>query len=32
VILVLRQGSLVATGSHQDLIETCEPYRRIFNE
>ncbi len=32
VILVLRQGNLVATGSHQDLIETCEPYRRIFNE
>lgn len=32
LILVVRQGRLIATGDHHDLLETCEPYRRIFNE
>lgn len=29
-ILVLRQGELVAQGTHEELIETSEAYRRIF--
>ncbi len=29
-ILVLRQGRLVAQGTHDDLINTSEAYRRIF--
>jgi len=29
-ILVLDQGTLVADGTHEDLLRTSEPYRRIF--
>jgi ATP-binding cassette subfamily B protein len=29
-ILVLRQGALVAQGTHEELIEQSEAYRRIF--
>ena len=32
LILVLRQGELVAQGSHEDLMRTSESYRRIFSE
>jgi ATP-binding cassette subfamily B protein len=32
LILVLRQGRLVAAGSHDDLLDTSEAYRRIFTE
>jgi ATP-binding cassette subfamily B protein len=31
-ILVMRKGRLVAAGTHADLMETSEPYRRIFSE
>jgi ATP-binding cassette, subfamily B, bacterial len=30
LILVLRKGELVAMGSHHDLLQTSEAYRRIF--
>jgi ATP-binding cassette subfamily B protein len=29
-ILVLRQGELVDQGTHEELMQRCEPYRRIF--
>jgi ATP-binding cassette subfamily B protein len=29
-VLVLRNGELVAEGSHDDLLRTSQPYRRIF--
>ncbi|MDP9351463.1 MAG: ABC transporter ATP-binding protein/permease [Chloroflexota bacterium] len=29
-VLVLRQGELVDQGSHEELLERSEPYRRIF--
>jgi ATP-binding cassette subfamily B protein len=32
LILVLRQGKLVAAGSHEELMESSEAYRRIFTE
>jgi ATP-binding cassette subfamily B protein len=32
LILVLRQGQLVAAGSHDELMDTSEAYRRIFTE
>jgi len=32
LILVLRKGRLVATGSHEQLMATSEAYRRIFKE
>ena len=32
LILVLRKGRLVASGSHQDLMRTSQAYRRIFSE
>jgi ATP-binding cassette subfamily B protein len=32
LILVLRQGRLVAAGSHDDLLDASEAYRRIFTE
>jgi ATP-binding cassette subfamily B protein len=32
LILVLRKGRLVATGSHEQLMSTSEAYRRIFKE
>ena len=32
LILVMRKGRLVAAGSHAELMETSEAYRRIFNE
>jgi ATP-binding cassette subfamily B protein len=32
LILVFRQGELVAQGTHDDLMRTSEPYRRIFSE
>ncbi|HEY3343441.1 MAG TPA: ABC transporter ATP-binding protein [Anaerolineaceae bacterium] len=32
LILVLRKGKLVASGSHQELMKTSEAYRRIFSE
>ena len=31
LILVLRKGELDAVGTHDELLKTCEPYRRIFN-
>jgi ATP-binding cassette subfamily B protein len=31
-ILVLRGGRLVAAGNHDDLMQTSEAYRRIFND
>lgn len=30
LILVMRRGKLVAAGSHDELMRTSEPYRRIF--
>jgi ATP-binding cassette subfamily B protein len=32
LILVLRNGRLVASGRHEELMRTSEPYRRIFSE
>lgn len=32
MILVLRRGELVAAGSHDELMETSEAYRNIFQE
>jgi ATP-binding cassette subfamily B protein len=32
VILVMRKGRLVASGSHDDLMKKSEAYRRIFSE
>jgi ATP-binding cassette subfamily B protein len=32
LILVLRQGKLVASGSHAHLMKTSKAYRRIFSE
>lgn len=32
LILVLRQGRLVASGSHETLLASSEAYRRIFSE
>ena len=32
LILVLRQGRMVAAGSHDELMDTSEAYRRIFTE
>lgn len=32
LILVLRQGRLAAMGSHDELMQTSEAYRRIFNQ
>jgi ATP-binding cassette, subfamily B, bacterial len=32
LIIVMRQGSLAAIGSHEDLMRTSEAYRRIFIE
>jgi len=32
LILVLRQGRLVAAGTHDDLMNTSEAYQRIFSE
>jgi ATP-binding cassette subfamily B protein len=32
LILVLRQGRLAALGTHDELMETSESYRRIFTE
>ncbi len=32
LILVLRNGRLVAAGSHDELMQTSEAYRRIFTE
>ena len=32
LILVLRRGKLVAAGSHKDLMDSSESYRRIFSE
>lgn len=32
LILVLRQGHLVALGTHDDLMQTSDSYRRIFSE
>ena len=29
-ILVLRRGELVDQGNHEELMERCEAYRRIF--
>jgi ATP-binding cassette subfamily B protein len=30
LILVMRKGKLSAVGTHTELMETSEPYRRIF--
>jgi ATP-binding cassette subfamily B protein len=32
LILVMRQGRLVASGTHDELMDTSEAYRRIFSE
>jgi len=32
LILVMKRGRLVAAGSHDDLMQTSEAYRRIFSE
>jgi ATP-binding cassette subfamily B protein len=32
LILVLRQGRLVAAGSHQELLQKSKAYQRIFND
>ncbi|GAB4523572.1 MAG: ABC transporter ATP-binding protein [Anaerolineales bacterium] len=32
VILVIRQGRLVASGTHEDLMRTSSAYRRIFRD
>jgi ATP-binding cassette, subfamily B, bacterial len=32
LILVMRQGRLVATGKHEDLLQSSEAYGRIFSE
>jgi ATP-binding cassette subfamily B protein len=32
LIVVLRQGRIAAIGSHEELLETSEAYRRIFTE
>ena len=32
LIVVLRKGRLAAVGTHEDLLRTSEPYRRIFIE
>jgi ATP-binding cassette subfamily B protein len=32
LILVLRQGRLAAVGTHEQLLETSEAYRKIFSE
>ena len=32
LILVIRNGQLVASGTHEDLLRTSDAYRRIFNE
>lgn len=32
LILVLKQGRLEASGTHEELMETSEAYRRIFSE
>jgi ATP-binding cassette subfamily B protein len=32
LILVIRNGRLVARGAHEDLLRTSDAYRRIFNE
>ncbi len=32
LILVMRKGQLEAAGSHTELLETSEPYRRIFGK
>jgi ATP-binding cassette, subfamily B, bacterial len=32
LILVMGQGYLVAAGTHEDLLRTSEPYRKIFSE
>jgi ATP-binding cassette subfamily B protein len=32
LILVLRKGRLVARGTHEELMQTSEAYRRIFRE
>jgi len=32
LIIVLRKGRIAAIGNHEDLLNTSEPYRRIFSE
>jgi ATP-binding cassette, subfamily B, bacterial len=32
LIIVMRKGRIAAIGKHEDLLETSEAYRRIFNE
>ncbi len=32
LILVIRDGKLAASGSHEDLLRSSEAYRRIFND
>ena len=29
-VVVLRNGRVEAVGQHEELLATCEPYRRIF--
>lgn len=32
LILVIRNGELAASGTHEELLRTSDAYRRIFNE
>jgi len=32
LIIVLRKGSVASIGTHDQLMKTSEPYRRIFSE
>jgi ATP-binding cassette subfamily B protein len=32
LILVIKQGRLIAMGTHEELMKTSESYRRIFSE
>jgi ATP-binding cassette subfamily B protein len=32
LILVLRKGKLIASGTHEELMQSSEAYRRIFRE
>ncbi len=32
LIIFLRKGRIAAIGKHEDLLQTCEPYARLFQE
>ena len=31
-IIMMNDGEIVGTGSHENLIETCEEYRKLYEE